>query len=213
MLTTMTRLLRCSSFLFRKGGIRTATSYFYGVLVVLCWTAATKSPTIIPTTHGFCLPAFSSSPALTFAPSRSTNLGLPATTEDATDITTTSSASTASYSVHVMAGGEQDPRVVDVATFRNRLLNPQMIVDRAQKKRDNIDPTQAALDGLKIGFVYLGPLIAAGTYFTTLESVSSAEALTKAVTNYGKSRTTQKHEERKRTRTIVHSNTTKVRRK
>ena len=187
----MTRLLLCSSFLFRKGGIRTASSCFYGLLVVLCWTAATKSPTIIPTTHGFCLPAFSSSPALTFAPSRSTNLGLPATTEDATDITTTSSASTASYSVHVMAGGEQDPRVVDVATFRNRLRNPQMIVDRAQQKRDAIDPTQAALDGLKIGCVYLGPLIAAGTYFTTLESVGTAEALTKAVTNYGKSNDTK----------------------
>ena len=210
MLTTMTRLLRCSSFLFRKGGIRTATSYFYGVLVVLCWTAATKSSTLtIPTNHGFCLPAFSSPPS-----SRSTKSRVLVTTEDATDTTATSSASTTSYSVQVMTGGEQDPRVVDVATFRNRLLNPQMIVDRAQQKRDAIDPTQAALDGLKIGFVYLGPLIAAGTYFTTMESVGTAEALTKAVTNYGKSRTTQKHEERQRRQNkISNSNTTKVRRK
>ena len=183
----MTRLLLSSSYFFRKGGIRTAASYFYGLLVVLCWTTATKSSTItIPTTHGFCLLAFSSPPS-----SRSTKSRVLATIEDATDITATSStASTVSYSVEVMTGGEQDPRVVDVATFRNRLRNPQMMVERAQQKREAIDPTSAALDGLKIGCVYLGPLIAAGTYFTTNTESGSAAALTNAVTNYGKSRTT-----------------------
>jgi len=55
------------------------------------------------------------------------------------------------YTLQVVDGGEDDPRVIDVATFRNKLVNPQMMVSRAEKKRDSIDNNKAALDGLKIG--------------------------------------------------------------
>lgn len=85
------------------------------------------------------------------------------------------------YMVRVVEGGEDDPTVVDVAAYRNNLVNPQMMVDRAQKKRDAIDVNQAAIDGLKVGLAYVGPIIGIGTYFTT----SGDNALTSALTNYG----------------------------
>jgi hypothetical protein len=79
-------------------------------------------------------------------------------------------------------GGEDDTRVVDVASYRNGIVSPQMMVDRAQKKRDGMDSNKAALDGLKIGLLYVGPLVAVGTYFS---SSGSDTVITDAIKNYG----------------------------
>ena len=89
--------------------------------------------------------------------------------------------SNSGYTVRVVEGGEDDPTVVDVAAYRNNLVNPQMVVNRAQKKRDSIDNTKAALDGLKIGLLYVGPIIGVGTYFSS----NGDNAVTEALTNYG----------------------------
>lgn len=79
--------------------------------------------------------------------------------------------------VQVVDGGEKDPRVLDVATFRNSLKNPVMMVERAKSKRDAVDTTAAALDGLKIGLLYVGPLIAGFTYVETND-------ITNSISNY-----------------------------
>ncbi len=86
------------------------------------------------------------------------------------------------FLVRVVEGGEEDSTVVDVAAYRNNLVNPQMMVDRAQKKRDAIDTDKAAMDGLKIGLLYVGPIVGIGTYFTT----TGDNALISALSNYGR---------------------------
>ena len=111
-------------------------------------------------------------PAATFSSKSTITTKHAATVEDETDL---------GYMVRVVEGGEDDPTVVDVAAYRNNLVNPQMMVDRAQKKRDAIDVNKAAIDGLKVGLAYVGPIIGIGTYFTT----SGDGALTSALTNYG----------------------------
>lgn len=99
---------------------------------------------------------------------------------------TSTSATDISYTLQVVDGGEDDPRVIDVATFRNQLVNPQMMVSRAEKKRDSIDNNKAALDGVKIGLLFIGPVIAVGTYFTTpATSGDTSTAITDAFKNYG----------------------------
>lgn len=89
--------------------------------------------------------------------------------------------SSADFTVRVVEGGENDSKVVDVAAYRNNLINPQMMVDRAQKKRDSIDTTKAAFDGIKVGLLYVGPVIGIGTYFST----PGDGALSSALSNYG----------------------------
>lgn len=79
----------------------------------------------------------------------------------------TTTSSTSSITVEVVQGGEEDPRVLDVASFRNGIKNPEMMVARAKEKRDAIDTTSAALDGLKIGLLYVGPVIGGFTYLET----------------------------------------------
>lgn len=59
------------------------------------------------------------------------------------------------------------------------MVNPQMMVDRAQAKRDAIDTNMAALDGLKVGLLYVGPIIAILTYF------GGSNDIMEAITNYG----------------------------
>ncbi len=92
-------------------------------------------------------------------------------------VASTSSSTIQDYTVEVVKGGETDPRVLDVAAFRNGMVNPAMMVERAKSKRDAIDTTAAAVDGLKIGLVYVGPLIGLLTY---LES----KDVTSALSNY-----------------------------
>jgi len=96
-----------------------------------------------------------------------------------TDVTTKSSS--ADFMVRAVEGGEDDSTVVDVAAYRNNLVSPQMVVDRARKKRDAIDTTKAAIDGLKVGLLYVGPIIGVGTYFTT----TGDNPLNEALGNYG----------------------------
>ena len=85
----------------------------------------------------------------------------------------------------------QYQRVIDIATYRNSLTSPDMMVSKAQTKRDSIDPVQSALDGIKIGLVYVGPVIAGLTYFgggtgagAGTGSDVDADLISKTITNY-----------------------------
>ena len=78
------------------------------------------------------------------------------------------------HTIEVVRGGEDDPRVLDVASFRNNLKNPELMVARAKEKRDAVDTTAAAVDGLKIGLLYVGPIIGG---FTFMETQQVQEAL------------------------------------
>lgn len=146
------------------------------VLTFLTVVASTK------TTDAFVTPTSSSSyslPSLLLAESSSSSSSSAGAT---TTTTTTSDSDNIGYTVQVLNGGEDDTRVVDVATYRNGIVSPQMMVDRAQKKRDGMDNNKAALDGLKIGLLYVGPLVAVGTYFS---SSGSDTVITDAIKNYG----------------------------
>ena len=133
------------------------------------------------TTDAFVAPISSSSfPSLLSAESSSSSsVGATSTTIAAT---TDSSLDNVGYTVQVVDGGEDDARVVDVASYRNGIVSPQMMVDRAQKKRDGMDNNKAALDGLKIGLLYVGPVVAVGTYFS---SSGSDTLIVDAIKNYG----------------------------
>jgi hypothetical protein len=100
--------------------------------------------------------------------------------------TTSSSSSNSFYTVQRVVGGEDDPRVVDMATFRNDMTNPQAVVERAQEKRDNLDTTKVALDGLKVGLFQVGPAVALASYFSAPETMTQDAAMMEAATNYGK---------------------------
>eukprot|EP00529_Nitzschia_sp_RCC80_P021376 CAMPEP_0113465336 /NCGR_PEP_ID=MMETSP0014_2-20120614/13683_1 /TAXON_ID=2857 /ORGANISM="Nitzschia sp." /LENGTH=390 /DNA_ID=CAMNT_0000357483 /DNA_START=219 /DNA_END=1391 /DNA_ORIENTATION=+ /assembly_acc=CAM_ASM_000159 len=111
-----------------------------------------------------------------------------------------SSSSNFPYTVEIVTGGDptqnkgtpqQYQRVIDIAAYRNSLTNPQMMVERAQEKRDAIDPTKSALEGIKIGLLYVGPLIAALTYLGGTgsplpggEAMTDEALITKTLTNY-----------------------------
>jgi hypothetical protein len=58
---------------------------------------------------------------------------------------------------------EQD--VIDLASFRNDLTNPEMMVENAGLKSAGVDNTESALSGLKIGLIYVGVPLALYTYF------------------------------------------------
>ena len=133
------------------------------------------------TTDAFVAPISSSSfPSLLSAESSSSSsVGATSTVIAAT---TDSSLDNIGYTVQVVDGGEDDARVVDVASYRNGIVSPQMMVDRAQKKRDGMDNNKAALDGLKIGLLYVGPVVAVGTYFS---SSGSDTLIVDAIKNYG----------------------------
>lgn len=132
------------------------------------------------TTDAFVAPISSSSfPSLLSAESSSSSVGATSTVIAAT---TDSSLGNIGYTVQVVDGGEDDARVVDVASYRNGIVSPQMMVDRAQKKRDGMDNNKAALDGLKIGLLYVGPVVAVGTYFS---SSGSDTLIVDAIKNYG----------------------------
>ena len=134
------------------------------------------------TTDAFVAPISSSSfPSLLSAESSSSSSSAGATST-VIAATTDSSLDNIGYTVQVVDGGEDDARVVDVASYRNGIVSPQMMVDRAQKKRDGMDNNKAALDGLKIGLLYVGPVVAVGTYFS---SSGSDTLIVDAIKNYG----------------------------
>lgn len=135
------------------------------------------------TTDAFVAPISSSSfPSLLSAESSSSSSSAGATSTAIAAATTDSSLDNIGYTVQVVDGGEDDARVVDVASYRNGIVSPQMMVDRAQKKRDGMDNNKAALDGLKIGLLYVGPVVAVGTYFS---SSGSDTLIVDAIKNYG----------------------------
>jgi hypothetical protein len=90
------------------------------------------------------------------------------------------------YTVQRVQGGEDDSRVIDIATFRNDMINPQAMVERAQQKRDNLDTTKVAIDGLKVGLFQVGPAIALASFFTAPDTMTRDAAMMEAATNYGK---------------------------
>ena len=146
------------------------------VLTVLIFVASS-------TTDAFVAPISSSSfPSLLSAESSSSSSSAGATSTAIAAATTDSSLDNIGYTVQVVDGGEDDARVVDVASYRNGIVSPQMMVDRAQKKRDGMDNNKAALDGLKIGLLYVGPVVAVGTYFS---SSGSDTLIVDAIKNYG----------------------------
>lgn len=63
-----------------------------------------------------------------------------------------SDASTAIVTRQVVS--EED--VVNLASFRNDLTNPEMMVANAKGKSSDVDNTGAALEGVKIGLGYIG---------------------------------------------------------
>lgn len=132
-----------------------------GFLLVIASLAAASS-------HAFVTP-----PGLTLSKTPITKHASAADGEAISDV---------GFMVRQVEGGEDDSTVVDIAAYRNNLVNPQMMVDRAQKKRDSIDTTKAAIDGLKVGLLYVGPIIGVGSYF----SATGDSALTDALTSYGK---------------------------
>ena len=137
------------------------------------------------TTDAFVAPISSSSfSSLSSAESSSSSSSSSSVGATSTAIaaTTDSSLDNIGYTVQVVDGGEDDARVVDVASYRNGIVSPQMMVDRAQKKRDGMDNNKAALDGLKIGLLYVGPVVAVGTYFS---SSGSDTLIVDAIKNYG----------------------------
>jgi hypothetical protein len=93
-------------------------------------------------------------------------------------ITKTSLRLQAQTQEHLVRLVDGDDQVLDVASFRNGLVNPEMMVERATAKRDAIDTKKAALDGLKIGLLYIGPVVAIATYLEAQDPVQ-------AITNYG----------------------------
>jgi hypothetical protein len=101
-------------------------------------------------------------------------------------VSSLSSSSKSFYTVQRVQGGEDDSRVIDIATFRNDMINPQAMVERAQEKRDNLDTTKVAIDGLKVGLFQVGPAIALASFFTAPDTMTRDAAMMEAATNYGK---------------------------
>jgi len=145
----------------------------------------TASTHFSPRTAGFLLliasfiasssHAFVTPPGVTFSSSKTPTIKHAAAADEEDD------KSDVGYIVRLVEGGEEDKMVVDVAAYRNNLVNPQMMVDRAQKKRDSIDTTKSAIEGLKVGLLYVGPVIGLGSYFTA----TGGSGMTDALTNYG----------------------------
>jgi len=47
--------------------------------------------------------------------------------------------------------GTDDDQIMQVASYRNQLTSPEQMIAAQQAKRDSFDPTQSAIEGMKIG--------------------------------------------------------------
>jgi hypothetical protein len=165
--------------------------------------------------HAFVSPAIKVTTASTTRSSFSStilDMSSAAAQSPSSSTTATSSSSSSSssfYTVQRVVGGEDDPRVVDIATFRNDMTNPQAVVERAQEKRDNLDTTKVALDGLKVGLFQVGPAVALASYFSAPETMTQDAAMMAAATNYGK-QASRREKSRKRDAFSSSSSTTTV---
>ena len=68
-----------------------------------------------------------------------------------------------------------DDDVIAVATFRNQLTTPKMMVEAAKKKLGTKDNTAEALQGLKTGLLFVGPPIGIVQYLQTNSIAAAAE--------------------------------------
>jgi ribosomal protein S18 acetylase RimI-like enzyme len=88
---------------------------------------------------------------------------------------TASASDSASAAVrHLVESVENDDRVLDVASFRNGLTNPEMMVEKAKKKLAKTDRNKETINGLKTGLLYVGPVIALASYQGTGDAVKAA---------------------------------------
>lgn len=67
-----------------------------------------------------------------------------------------------------------DQDIVDLASFRNDLTNPEMMVENAGLKSAGVDNTESAIEGLKIGFLYIGVPLAVAEYFNSGQDLNHA---------------------------------------
>mmetsp|Transcript_11305 Transcript_11305/g.16609 ORF Transcript_11305/g.16609 Transcript_11305/m.16609 type:complete len:292 (+) Transcript_11305:61-936(+) len=67
-----------------------------------------------------------------------------------------------------------DQDIVDLASFRNDLTNPEMMVENSGLKSAGVDNTESAIKGLKIGFLYIGVPLAVGEYFNSGQDLNHA---------------------------------------
>eukprot|EP00545_Synedropsis_sp_CCMP1620_P001302 CAMPEP_0119014080 /NCGR_PEP_ID=MMETSP1176-20130426/9343_1 /TAXON_ID=265551 /ORGANISM="Synedropsis recta cf, Strain CCMP1620" /LENGTH=296 /DNA_ID=CAMNT_0006967219 /DNA_START=15 /DNA_END=905 /DNA_ORIENTATION=+ len=65
---------------------------------------------------------------------------------------------------------EQD--VLDLASFRNDLTSPEMMVENASLKSAGVDNSEAAINGVKTGLIYVGVPLALYSYFFEGRDVS-----------------------------------------
>lgn len=86
----------------------------------------------------------------------------------------------------VVVQGHEDPlrRVVDVAAFRHNLINPEMMVQAAQAKRDAWDVSRDILEAVVIGYAMAGP-------FGAVLEYSQTQHVPDALLAYGKVNTQQ----------------------
>jgi len=85
--------------------------------------------------------------------------------------TTTTTTESVSYPVKQI---ETDQDIIDLASFRNDLTNPEMMVENAGLKSAGVDNTESAIKGLTIGFVYIGIPLAINEYISSGQDLSHA---------------------------------------
>jgi len=92
----------------------------------------------------------------------------------ATSSTSTEKDKKASEEEYVCGRAESDGEIMDIASFRNDLTSPEMLVAKQQEKRDEIDKTADAVKGVGIGLA-VGAVYGVVTY---LEGGDLLESLT-----------------------------------
>ena len=85
-----------------------------------------------------------------------------------------SAVSDSSVSQHLVEKVDDEERVLDVASFRNSLTNPAMMVEKAKKKLAKVDKNKEVFNGAKTGLLYIGPVIALASYQATGDIMKAA---------------------------------------
>mmetsp|Transcript_23615 Transcript_23615/g.34821 ORF Transcript_23615/g.34821 Transcript_23615/m.34821 type:complete len:327 (-) Transcript_23615:199-1179(-) len=111
----------------------------------------------------------------TFIPSSLTKLNVKALGE--TETSSSSSSSSKDDDEILTKRAVTDEEIMDIASFRNDLTSPEMLIAKQQAKRDEIDTTADAVRGLSIG-LGIGALYGAATFF-------DGGDVTESLTNFG----------------------------
>jgi hypothetical protein len=77
--------------------------------------------------------------------------------------------------------GAHDPRVMDVAAFRNHGTNPNLMAPATQGKRNSFNIPQEILHAIVIGYVMAGPIGAALQYMNNQNIQDSIIACRKSL--------------------------------